>query len=71
MKILTKKQIQKKKPTKKKKADDKLNGLKNFSRLVSDKVKSKGSTTYNEVADDLCKELNNDIDSKKYKEKSL
>jgi len=41
--------------------------LKNFSRLVSDKVKSKGSTTYNEVADDLCKELNNDIDSKNIK----
>uniref|UniRef100_A0A6G1SBH8 Transcription factor Dp-1 n=1 Tax=Aceria tosichella TaxID=561515 RepID=A0A6G1SBH8_9ACAR len=35
-------------------------GLKHFSMKVCEKVKSKGTTTYNEVADELVAEFSND-----------
>ncbi|KAJ3081847.1 hypothetical protein HK102_002098, partial [Quaeritorhiza haematococci] len=34
-----------------------MKGLRRFSRMVADKVQIKGSTTYNEVADELVEEL--------------
>lgn len=49
-------------PSKRKKQDPKTGkGLRHFSMKVCEKVKLKGVTTYNEVADELVAEFSNDI----------
>lgn len=53
-------------------------GLKHFSMKVCEKVKSKGTTTYNEVADELVAEFSNDptiarqsLDSEPFDQKNI
>ncbi|XP_002458315.2 transcription factor-like protein DPB [Sorghum bicolor] len=46
-------------------------GLREFSKIVSKKVESKGRTTYNEVADEICGELKLTLIGQEFDEKNI
>ncbi|CAL4974742.1 unnamed protein product [Urochloa decumbens] len=46
-------------------------GLREYSKIVSKKVETKGRTTYNEVADEICAELKLTLNGQEFDEKNI